>query len=146
MLFFILPLVRQPVQEKEKNSEFKIYITHIYIYIYIQKRLMGLCVMSKRKRNKRLMSTSNIISKKCIIVILAIYSHCIFFSRAVVKTCSFSGCSAISTEERPMNTEPQINLKIFGLFWKKTPSQALEMLQQEYGDNTMSCTHVLQWH
>ena len=48
-----------------------------------------------------------------------------------------SGRSSMSTAERTMNTEQRINLK-FVVRVGKTPSQAHEMFQQVYGDNTMS--------
>ena len=39
-----------------------------------------------------------------VIVILAFWNHCIFFLDVLVYTSSFSGCSALSTEERTKNT------------------------------------------
>lgn len=44
-----------------------------------------------------------------------------------------------------MNTEQRTNLK-FLVRLGKTPSQALEMLKQVYGDNAMSRTRVFEWH
>lgn len=44
-----------------------------------------------------------------------------------------------------MNTKQRINLK-FLVQLGKTPSQALEILQQVYGANTMSRTRVFEWH
>ena len=41
----------------------------------------------------------------------------------------------MNTEQRAMNTKKRINLK-FLVRLEKTPSQALEMLKQVYGDNT----------
>ena len=67
-----------------------------------------------------------------------------FVPRAFVYT-SFSGPSAMSTEELTMNTEQRINLKSLVRF-RKTPPQALEMHKQVYGDNTMSLTCVSEWH
>ena len=51
----------------------------------------------------------------------------------------------MNTEERTINTEQRTNLK-FLVRLGKTPSQALEMLKQVYGDNTMSRTRVFEWH
>ena len=47
----------------------------------------------------------------------------------------------MSTVEQIMNTEQQINLKVL-VQLGKTLSQMLEMLQQVYGDNIMSYTHI----
>ena len=44
-----------------------------------------------------------------------------------------------------MNTEKQINLKVLIRFGK-SPSQALEMFQQVYEDNSMSCICVFEWY
>ena len=44
-----------------------------------------------------------------------------------------------------MTTEQRINLKIL-VRLGKTPSDALGMLQEVYGDETMSCSHVFEWH
>ena len=44
-----------------------------------------------------------------------------------------------------MTTEQRINLK-FLVRLGKTPSDALGMLQEVYGDETMSCSRVFEWH
>ena len=74
------------------------------------------------------MLSSNMISWEYITAILAFCNHCIFFSRSFVYITFFSGCSAMRTEERTMNTEQWINLKFLIRLWK-TPSQAFEILQ-----------------
>lgn len=51
----------------------------------------------------------------------------------------------VGNELRIINMEQRINLK-FLVRLGKTPSQALEMLQQAYGGNTMSRTRVFEWH
>ena len=90
------------------------------------------------------MLSSNMILWEYIAVILAFCNHRIV-SHAFAYT-SFSGPSAMSTEERTMNTEQRINPKCL-VRLGKTPPQALEMLQQVYGDNTvMSRTCVFEWH
>ena len=43
-------------------------------------------------------------------------------------------------QEQTKNTEQRINLLILG------PIKALEMLQQVYEDNSMSCKRVCEWH
>ena len=60
-----------------------------------------------------------------------------FFLHAFVYTSYFSGRSAISPEERKMNTKQTINLK-FCSGWEK------RMYQQVYGNNTMSCTRIIE--
>ena len=91
------------------------------------------CVSYKRKRDKWIVLSSNMISWKHITVTLTFCNHCIF-SHAYVYTSSFSCRSAIDTEQR-IKLKYLVNIE-------KTPSQSLEMLQQAYGDNTMSCTHA----
>ena len=83
---------------------------------------------------------SNTISWEYITEILAFCNHCFFFffKHVFVDTSSFSGCSALSTEE-------QINLKLL-VSLEEIPWQTLEMLQQVYGDSTMVCTRVFDWH
>ena len=44
-----------------------------------------------------------------------------------------------------MNLEQRTNLK-FLVWLGKTPSECLELLQQVYGNNAMSCTLVFEWH
>ena len=44
-----------------------------------------------------------------------------------------------------MTTEQRINLK-FLVWLGKTPSDTLGMLQEVYGDETMSHSHVFEWH
>lgn len=51
----------------------------------------------------------------------------------------------MSTEEQAMNIEQRIALK-FLVRLGKTPSQARKLLQQVYGDKTMSRTRVFEWH
>ena len=61
----------------------------------------------------------------------------VFFHMFFYDIVSVSGYSA-------MNIEEQINLK-FLIRLRKTSPQVLELLQQEYEDNTMSCSHVFEW-
>ena len=70
-----------------------------------------------------------------ITIILVFLQSLHFFPRAFVY--SFSGYLAMCTKE-------QINMR-FLVQLEKTPSQALEMLQRVYGDNTMTCTCVFEW-
>ena len=44
-----------------------------------------------------------------------------------------------------MNTEQSINLNLL-VRLEKTSTEALEMLQQVYGESTMSRARVFQWH
>ena len=44
-----------------------------------------------------------------------------------------------------MSIEQQINLK-FLVRLGRTPTEALKLLQEVYGDDTMSRTHVFEWH
>ena len=44
-----------------------------------------------------------------------------------------------------MATEQQTNLK-FLVRLGKSPSEALPMLQQDFGDDTLSCLTVFLWH
>ena len=87
------------------------------------------------------MLSSNMILWEYITVILAFCNRRIV-SHAFAYT-SFSGPSAMSTEERTMNTEQRINPKCL-VRLGKTPPQALEMLQQVYGDNTVMSRTKLQ--
>ena len=41
--------------------------------------------------------------------------------------------------------EQQVNLKFLVKLGKK-PTECLEMLQNVYGDDCMSCTRVFEWH
>ena len=64
----------------------------------------------------------------------------IFFPHAFVYMSSVSGCQAMSTEQRT-------NLKFLVRLGKtKTLSEALGMLQQVYGDETMSRSRVCEWY
>ena len=70
-----------------------------------------------------------------ITLILAFCHHAIFFPCFRLHLLFF----------RSFTTEGQINLKI--LTWLgKSLSQALEMLQQTYGNDTVSCTRIFEWH
>lgn len=60
------------------------------------------------------------------------------FSRALVNSSLISDRQAIGTEQRT-------NLKFLARLGK-TPSEALNMLQQVYRDETMSCSRVFEWH
>ena len=44
-----------------------------------------------------------------------------------------------------MSVEQQINLKFIVRFGK-TPTEALKLLQEVYGDDTMSRTRLFEWH
>ena len=44
-----------------------------------------------------------------------------------------------------MSVKQPINLKFLVLFGK-TPTEALKLLQEVYGDDTMSRTHLFEWH
>ena len=44
-----------------------------------------------------------------------------------------------------MSVEHRINLK-FLVRLGKTPTEALKLLQEIYGDDTMSRTHLFEWH
>jgi len=44
-----------------------------------------------------------------------------------------------------MNKKYQINLKLIVRF-RKTPTEALKLLQEVYGDDTMSTSRVFEWH
>ena len=44
-----------------------------------------------------------------------------------------------------MSVQPQINLKFLVRFGK-TPTEALKLLQEVYGDSTMSRTCLFEWH
>ena len=79
-----------------------------------------------------------VISWEYTTVLLAFCNDCIFFTYFW-----FSSCSSMSTEKWTKNIEQQINLK-FLVWLKKTPLQALKMLQQVCGDNTMFCICVFE--
>ena len=84
------------------------------------------------------------ITSEYITVIWAFCNHCIF-SIAFVHTFPFSGRSAVSTEKRTMNTKHRKTWKFF-IWFGRTPSLSLEMLQQVSGDNKMLHTRVFEWH
>ena len=44
-----------------------------------------------------------------------------------------------------MSVEQRINLK-FLVRLGQTPTEALKLLQEVYGDDTMSRTHLFEWH
>ena len=44
-----------------------------------------------------------------------------------------------------MSVEQQINLKLL-VHLRKTPTEALKLLQEVYGDDTMSRTCFFEWH
>ena len=101
-----------------------------------------ICKSYGRKSDKRIVLSYNMISWESIDIILAFFNHCIF-SHAFIDTSSFSGRSAVITEERMMNTEKRIKRK-FLVWFKETPSQALDV--PVYGDNIMWRSRVFQWH
>ena len=51
----------------------------------------------------------------------------------------------LNLTRQAMTTEQRINLK-FLVRLGKTPSDTLEMLQEVYGDETMSHSRVFEWH
>ena len=68
-----------------------------------------------------------------------------FFTCVCIQLISFLFHFQMNTKQRMMNTKHRTNLK-FLVHLGKTPSQALEMLKQVYGDNTVSWTRVSVWH
>ena len=68
-----------------------------------------------------------------------------FFTCVCIQLISFLFHFQMNTKQRMMNTKHRTNLK-FLVHLGKTPSQALEMLKQVYGDNTVSWTRVSEWH
>ena len=96
-----------------------------------------MCSVSyRRKKDKRTVLSSDMISWDYIAVILAFGNHCLF-SRAFVYT-SFSDRSAMSIEKR-------INPKFF-VCLRKTSSQALEIRKWVYRENSMLHTCVFERH
>ena len=109
------------------------FITSLLAYKVRLKSNRTECVvwtMGKRRMSR--LSSSNIISWEYMMIILAFCNCCIPTSVHAFVNTTFSVHSAMNTEEQISLTFSDQLLKIL--------SQALEMLQQVYGSNTMSCT------
>ena len=60
-------------------------------------------------------------------------AHCVIFLQVVLYTLS------------SMSREQRANLKFLAKFGK-TPSESFALLQQVYGEETLSCTRAFEWH
>ena len=65
-------------------------------------------------------------------------AHCVIFLQVVLYTLS-------SLSRRAMSRKQRANLKFLAKFGK-TPSESFTMLQQVYGEETMSRTPAFEWH
>ena len=65
-------------------------------------------------------------------------AHCVIFLQIVLYTLS-------RLSRRAMSLEQRANLKFLAKLGK-TPSESFAMLQQVYGEETMSCTRAFEWH
>ena len=83
-------------------------------------------------------SMYDVIFNEHITAIPALWIHCTFFSQAHVN-------GYLNFTRQAMTTKQRINLK-FLVRLGKTPSDALGMLQEVYGDGTMSRSRVFEWH
>ena len=97
---------------------------------------------------------------QCLMVSKTKFQHSVtttfFFARFSVKALSLDRFVKIEnliklrifdffSLVRRMIVEQQINLKLL-VRLGETPTEALKLLQEVYGDDTMSRTHLFEWH